>query len=295
MELHELHLPEGQVRPGQDAEISRAVEAGVYAEHLLATRGPDPELDRIVALGRSAQQRMWSTGLRIAMQQALRAATLHRLPAEELFQDACVAVAEAIYRYDHTRGARFTTFTFDAVLRVLADGVRHRVGRPVATRWDRRAARRVAAELEARGVDGSDVDLGAAAAAAGASVAAAQRAMVRLVSLDEAVPADPAATAPFDRIASHGLGFLELLSPRDRRVLELRFGLGTEPLTLAAAAQRLGTSSSTVFRWEREAIAAARALLEEDRTAIPASGRSPRLRSSTQARPAPRTPRRAAG
>lgn len=296
MDLNTMQLPAVDLRPGQDEELARAVEAGVYAEQLLASRGADPELERVVALGREAQARMWSAGMRIAMQQARRAAVARGLPAEDLFQDACVAVAEAILRYDFTRGTRFTTFAFESVSWALGDGSRHRTGRPTLTRWERRAARRLRAELEARQSAGAAADLGEAAAAAGVSAAAAQRAMVRWLSLDEATIADPATEDSFADVG-HGLDFLELLAPRDRRVLELRYGIGATPHTLAAAAERLGASPSTVFRWEREALIAARALLSGDRTTVPVSGRSPRpqrLPSSSEPPSRSRTPRRRA-
>ena len=248
MDLNTLRLPDTWFGPGEDLACAEVIEAGLYASHLIDLHGPDPDLSRIVARGREARDRLWAVGLKVAMQQARRLAVAYDLPSEDLFQDGCVAVAEAIERYDFTRGVRFTTFVFEFVIRTLAEGARHRVGRPIATR---------------------------AAAAAGVSPTAARRALVRMVSLDDVTAADPAAEAGFARVDSHGLDFLSLLSPRHRRVLALRYGLGCEALTLADTARRLGASQSTVHRWEGEAIKAARTLLTGERTAL-VSGRSPR-------------------
>lgn len=275
MDLNTLRLPDTWFGPGEDLACAEVIEAGLYASHLIDLHGPDPDLSRIVARGREARDRLWAVGLKVAMQQARRLAVAYDLPSEDLFQDGCVAVAEAIERYDFTRGVRFTTFVFEFVIRTLAEGARHRVGRPIATRADRRAARLAGEERDREAAAGNSIDITRAAAAAGVSPTAARRALVRMVSLDDVTAADPAAEAGFARVDSHGLDFLSLLSPRHRRVLALRYGLGCEALTLADTARRLGASQSTVHRWEGEAIKAARTLLTGERTAL-VSGRSPR-------------------
>ncbi len=68
-------------------------------------------------------------------------------------------MAEAIERYDFTRGVRFTTFVFEFVIRTLAEGARHRVGRPIATRADRRAARLAGEERDREAAAGNSIDI----------------------------------------------------------------------------------------------------------------------------------------
>lgn len=296
MDLQALQLPDAWFGPGEDFACARAVEAGLYATHLIERRGADPELLRVAQLGREAADRLWAVGMKVAMQQARRVAAAHDITPEDLFQDGCVAVAEAIHRYDFTRGVRFTTFVFEYVVRALTEGARHRMGRPVATRADRRAARLAAEERDREASRGNTIGLAEAAAAAGVSPTAARRALVRIVSLDDVMTADPSAEAGFARVDSPGLAFLELLSPRHRQVLELRFGVHGAALTLAATAARIGASPSTIHRWEREAIDHARALLDSERTTS-LSERSPRRppHPSWSAPPSPsRTPRRLA-
>ncbi|MHA6512012.1 sigma-70 family RNA polymerase sigma factor [Tessaracoccus sp. Z1128] len=275
MDFNALQLPDVWFEPGDDFECAKAVEAGMYASFLVQRNGPDPELESLVALGMDARDRLWALGLKVAMQQARRVAAAHGLPPEDLFQDGCVAVAEAIRRYDHTRAVRFSTFVFEFVFRALTEGARHRVGRPTSTRADRRAARLAGEERDRQGAAGKTIGIAEAAAAAGVSAQAVSRAMVRTVSLDDVLSADPAAEAGFARVDSPGLAFLELLSPRHRRVLEHRFGLNGEALTLAETARAMNASASTVHRWEREAVARARSLLDSERTAG-ISARSPR-------------------
>ena len=109
MDLNTLRLPDTWFGPGEDLACAEVIEAGLYASHLIDLHGPDPDLSRIVARGREARDRLWAVGLKVAMQQARRLAVAYDLPSEDLFQDGCVAVAEAIERYDFTRGVRFTT------------------------------------------------------------------------------------------------------------------------------------------------------------------------------------------
>ncbi|MBB1515952.1 sigma-70 family RNA polymerase sigma factor [Tessaracoccus sp. MC1679] len=296
MDFNALQLPDAWFGPGQDLACARAVEAGLYAAHLLELHGPDAELCQIVGLGREAMQQFWAVGLKISMQQARRIAATHDLPPEDLFQDGCVAVAEAIQRYDYTRTVRFTTYVFEFVVRALSEGARHRIGRPAASRADRRAARLAGVERDTQASIGNSIGMTAAAEAAGVSLTAAHRAMVKMVSLDDVMAADPATEASFARVESVGLDFLGLLGPRHRRVLELRFGVVGEALTLADTARRLGASQSTVHRWEHEAIEQARALLDGDRTTglSERSPHQPRRRSSSAPPSRSRTPRRLA-
>ncbi|MHA6525212.1 sigma-70 family RNA polymerase sigma factor [Tessaracoccus sp. G1721] len=296
MDLNELRLPDAWFGPGEDLACAKVVEAGLYAAHLLDLHGPDPELTRLVAAAAEATDRFWAVGLKVAMQQARRLAVAYDLPSEDLFQDGCVAVAEAIERFDFTRGVRFTTFVFEGVARTLAEGARHRMGRPTASRADRRAARLAGAERDREAAAGNSIDIARAAAAVGVSPTAAGRALVRMISLDDVIAADPSAEAGFARVDSHGLDFLSLLSARHRLVLELRYGLWGEALTLAETARRMSASQSTVHRWEGEAIAAARELLAGERTTR-VSARSPRLpppRSWSAPPSPPRTPHRPA-
>ena len=45
-------LPVIRLEPGEDTALARAVEAGVYATHLLAEHGPDSRLERVAEAGR---------------------------------------------------------------------------------------------------------------------------------------------------------------------------------------------------------------------------------------------------
>lgn len=262
MFIPDLDLPEVVLEPGEDAELARAIEAGVYAQHLMDEgSSSDPRLPLVVAAGREAAQRLAWVGIRMALKYALRTAHLSGLPADELFQDGCVAVGEAIRRFDHRHEFRFTTFVHEYLFRVMCDGGHHRMGHPQVSRGDRRAARRALRELEALGMDESPAVLQAVIAETGLSPAAAQRGRIRHVSLDELEHLAVSTDEP----ASLGADFLSLLLPRHRRLLQLRFGFKGPARTLAQVAEIMKASPSSVSRWEREALAAARQLLTGER------------------------------
>lgn len=269
MTISQLGFPKVLLRHGDDVAAARAIEAGVYASYLIQRYGPKPDLERLVALGEEASRRLWWVGARIAILQARRLAETQALPFDELFQDACVAVADGIRRYDFLRGVRFTTFIFQQVIHALRDSARYRPGNTSTTRGDRRAAYRVKearTELRRAGLPSSIDD---AIAAAGVSPAAAARGLTRVVSLEAELLIDPLSEPAFEQVETHGCDFLALLSPHHRAVLELRFGLTGPAKTLAESAQLLGAAPSTVSRWERAAIQAARELLTAERTTAP--------------------------
>lgn len=248
MLIPDLDLPHVVLHPGDDAALARAIEAGLYAQHLIDKGAPDPRLPQVVARGEEASRTLSWVGIRMALKYALRVAHVSGLPEDELFQDGCVAVGEAIRRFDHARGIRFTTFVHEYLFRVMSDAGHHRVGQPQVSRADRRAARRE--EFSAS--------------------AAARRGRIRLVELDEALHA---AVPPPEEEGPHGTDFLALLLPRHRQVLRLRYGMGGQQFTLVQIAELMHASPSTVARWEREALEAARQLLAGERTTMAAAYR----------------------
>lgn len=117
-------LPVIRLEPGEDTALARAVEAGVYATHLLAEHGPDSRLERAAEAGRQASDRLWWAGSRIAAHLAHQVATTQRLPVDDLLQDAYVALTESVLRYDHARGMRFSSFVYQSVTQALVEAYR---------------------------------------------------------------------------------------------------------------------------------------------------------------------------
>ncbi|MFT3889842.1 MAG: sigma factor [Arachnia sp.] len=260
-------LPDIRLAPGEDVALARAVEAGVYAAHLIETEGPTSELTRVSLAGQAAAQHLWWSGARIAAHLAHQVVRSQLLPPEDVLQDAYLALSEAVIRYDHARGMRFTSFVYQCVTQALVEAYRHRPGTLPPNRVDRWAAALAKAERERQAHLGVTVTLREAAEAIGVSVTAAARGAIETVSLDHSPAADMPAEDD-DAVDRIGTDFLGLLDPLHAAVLRARYGIGAPAETLAEVSARLRRAPSTVGRWERAALAAAREILSGERTTM---------------------------
>lgn len=108
----------------EEAALARAIEAGVLASRVLAGEWPllgasEPELRRIEAEGRQAWQRFLLANVRLVWMVVRHASARSGIAADELFQEGFVALAQALQRFDHTRG-RFTTYALPKLKQHLA-------------------------------------------------------------------------------------------------------------------------------------------------------------------------------
>lgn len=266
MHSTKLDFPQVTLRDGEDRELARAIEAGIYAEHLLDKDPFDDELSAVAEAGREARTRLWWAGLRVGAWHAFREVREHHTPFEDVLQDACVAVAEAVCTWDYTRGVAFTTYAYQRVEIALHDAGRHRAGHWTGSRGDRRAARLATIERHRLAGLGIELDTGEVAARIGVSPTAAIRGATVIVGLPEDPIPDDAASRAFEEVEFADVGFLDLLSERHRRLLRLRFGLDGREYTLQEAAQELEISVTTAARHLQHALEKARGILESDAT-----------------------------
>jgi hypothetical protein len=264
MHHRSVDLPVIRLEPGEDTALARAVEAGVYATHLLEERGPDALLERVADAGREASERLWWAGSRIAAHLAHRVSSTQRLPVDDLLQDAYVALTESVIRYDHARGMRFSSFVYQNVTQALVEAYRHRPGALPPSRGDRWAASLAASERNRLALLGIPVTLTEAARAVGVSTTAATRGAMTTVSLGIEWADDLPADTEDDPVGC-GTDFLALLRPTHAHILAARNGIGRPAQTLAQLAAELHHSPSTIARWEQAALAEARALLSAER------------------------------
>ena len=267
MRLRYSHLPVITLEPDEDIALARTLEAGVYAAHLLKEHGPDARLEQVVAAGERAKERLWWAGSRVAAHLAHQVAAIQLLPVDDLVQDAYLALSEAVVRFDHTRGMRFTSFVYQSATQALVEAYRHRPGTLPPTRGDRWAAALATTERNRLLHLGVSATLADAAKAVGVSTTAAIRGAMETVSLGiewaEELPAEPE-----DEPIGCGTDFLALLHPTHAQILTARYGIGRAPQTLAQVSKELRRSPSTVARWERAALVEARTLLTADRTTM---------------------------
>ncbi|HMR50738.1 MAG TPA: sigma-70 family RNA polymerase sigma factor [Arachnia sp.] len=161
-----------------------------------------------------ARHRVFLGHLRMIQLHAQRVAELSGVSRDDLFQEGCLALGEAIDKFDPSHGHRFSTYAYVVIARRISF---------FARTWRR----------------GQEVEL----------------------AHHDAVP-DESASHAFERVEATLGDVLELLPARWSRILSLRYGLDGAPRTLTDCATELGCSVSTAGRWETEALAAARRLME---------------------------------
>lgn len=256
------HLKAPLLRPEEEVELARRIEAGIYAEHLLreGTR-PRRDLLRVVREdGREAWQELWTANLRLVRRHAMDFAKRQSLPVDDLFQDGCLGLAEAMQRYDHRRGLRFTTLAHDYVRHAVAASAARRGGMLEGPLHRQRVRQRVRRVLDERGEIGRD----RLADVVGASPQAVAIAQAHTASIDEIPSAQAVFLADFDRVEGVGTDFLNLIRREAAEFLRLRFGIGRPTHSLRQLATLLEVSESTARRLETAALELARRVLAAD-------------------------------
>ncbi|MEO7588360.1 MAG: sigma factor-like helix-turn-helix DNA-binding protein [Arachnia sp.] len=258
----------------REYELARRIEAGVYAEYLLVTgsKHPPAQLRRVAQAGKQAWETLWLSNLRLVAKLSHAAARRHRLPLDDLFQDGCLGLAEALTRFDFALGWRFSTLAHEYVERALKASAARRSGALEGP--GRRHRLRILLKQEAGRVTAAEhrePPVREVAKLVGVSIAAAAGAWAVTTSLDEVGPRQVTSDGGFDAVEVTGLGFLALLGTGGD-LLRLRYGLGVRCHTQAEIGELLGVSASTVARMERRALARAKSVLESDQCRLPGTG-----------------------
>ncbi len=241
----------------------------------LLTATQELELSRRIERGDlDAKETMIESNLRLVVSIAKKYRGLG-MPFLDLIQEGTLGLVRAAEKFDYRKGFKFSTYATwwirQAISRALADKSRTvRIPVHVGEQLNRlrRAERSLSAELSR---DPTSEEI---AAEAGVDLEQAEllwRAAETPASLDQPLAtgedsqlgdliADPNAESPYERAAeattrSALQDALHALSYRERRVIELRYGLsGEHPRTLDQAGRILGVTREHVRRIENQAL-----------------------------------------
>jgi RNA polymerase primary sigma factor len=243
------------------------------ARHPLLTADEEIELAKRIEAGDvAARNRMVSCNLRLVVAIARRYQG-RGVALLDLVQEGILGLIGAVERFDWRRGFRLSTYATWSIHNALRHAVETQ-GRairipPAVARRERRL-REVEEELTERlGRLPTDTELAEAAGLSRRMLRALHHSRRMVVSLDD--PAEGAGAPLIDLVAAEEgpieetveLSFgqdslrrvLDVLPPQERRVVELRYGIGGgEPATLAQVGRDLKLSGGRVRQIERRAL-----------------------------------------
>ncbi|MFF7729942.1 RNA polymerase sigma factor [Streptomyces sp. NPDC008001] len=263
----------------EEVELARCVEAGLFAEEKLAG-APDLDsqlaldLDRLVVLGRMAKRRLIEANLRLVVSVAKRYIG-RGLTMLDLVQEGNLGLIRAVEKFDYARGYKFSTYATwwirQAMSRALADQARTiRVPVHVVELINRvvRVQRRM---LQERGYEPTADEVAAQLDLTQERVSEVLRLAQEPVSLHAPVgeeddvalgdliedgdAASPVESAAFLLLREHLEAVLSTLGERERKVVQLRYGLvDGRPRTLEEIGRIFGVTRERIRQIESKTL-----------------------------------------
>ncbi|MFI2235172.1 RNA polymerase sigma factor [Streptomyces chrestomyceticus] len=263
----------------EEVELARRVEAGLFAEERLRL-APDLDsqlaldLDKLVVLGRMAKRRLIEANLRLVVSVAKRYVG-RGLTMLDLVQEGNLGLIRAVEKFDYARGYKFSTYATwwirQAMSRALADQARTiRVPVHVVELINRvvRVQRRM---LQERGYEPTPEEVAAQLDLPPERVSEVLRLAQEPVSLHAPVgeeddvalgdliedgdAASPVESAAFLLLREHLEAVLSTLGERERKVVQLRYGLvDGRPRTLEEIGRIFGVTRERIRQIESKTL-----------------------------------------
>ncbi|MFE7772719.1 RNA polymerase sigma factor [Streptomyces sp. NPDC057445] len=263
----------------EEVELARRVEAGLFAEEKLGST-PDldsqlaVDLDKLVVMGRMAKRRLIEANLRLVVSVAKRYVG-RGLTMLDLVQEGNLGLIRAVEKFDYARGYKFSTYATwwirQAMSRALADQARTiRVPVHVVELINRvvRIQRRM---LQERGYEPTAEEVAAQLDLTPERVGEVLRLAQEPVSLHAPVgeeddvalgdliedgdAASPVESAAFLLLREHLEAVLSTLGERERKVVQLRYGLDDgRPRTLEEIGRIFGVTRERIRQIESKTL-----------------------------------------
>jgi RNA polymerase primary sigma factor len=263
----------------EEVELARRVEAGLFAEEKLRLASDLDsrlalDLDRLVVMGRMAKRRLIEANLRLVVSVAKRYVG-RGLTMLDLVQEGNLGLIRAVEKFDYARGYKFSTYATwwirQAMSRALADQARTiRVPVHVVELINRvvRVQRRM---LQERGCEPTPEEVAAHLDLPPERVSEVLRLAQEPVSLHAPVgeeddvalgdliedgdAASPVESAAFLLLREHLEAVLSTLGERERKVVQLRYGLADgRPRTLEEIGRIFGVTRERIRQIESKTL-----------------------------------------